>query len=319
MDRNNGLFAMDRLTSMSIFVKAVDLGSFSAAANALGISPQVVGKHVLALEQHLGVRLLNRTTRRHHLTEAGRAFCERARIILLEVEAAEALAQETRSVPRGRLRINAPVTFGIHALAPKLPEYLKAYPEIFIDLSLSNRLVDVIDEGYDCVFRVGELSDSGLIARRLRPYRLILCAAPSYIATHGCPSTPSELQRHDCLGFAHTSLKTHWTFEGPDGTIVVPITGQLMVDSGEALLMAAVAGLGIMLQPIELVQAQLNCGGLVPLLPEYKVPSRALHLLHAPDRRLTSKLRSFMDFAISAFGKEEPQTRPDLTESILNR
>lgn len=178
---------MDRLSGMSIFVKAVELGSFSAAAEALNMSPQLVGKHVQFLEQHLGVRLLHRTTRRQHLTEVGSQFYERSRNILAEVEAAEALAAETRAVPRGKLRVNAPVTFGIHALAPVLPKYLNAHPEVSIDLSLTNRMVDLIDEGYDAVFRIGELADSGLIARRLGPYRLMICAAPSYLRAHGTP------------------------------------------------------------------------------------------------------------------------------------
>lgn len=297
---------MDRFSSMSIFVKAVELGSFSAAADALNMSPQLVGKHVQFLEHHLGVRLLNRTTRRQHLTEVGSLFYERSRNILAEVESAEALAAETRAVPRGRLRVSAPVTFGINALAPKLPEYLKAYPEVSIDLSLSNRLVDLIDEGYDAIFRVGELSDSGLIARRLDPYRLIICAAPRYLESRGTPRTPGDLVDHECLIFSHTRLRTHWAFEGPDGYVDVPISGRLTVDSGEALLQAAVAGLGIIFQPLELIRASIESGQLVPILPEYKIPTRPLHVLYAPDRRITPKLRSFLDYVVAEFGKEAP-------------
>ncbi|TIX92747.1 LysR family transcriptional regulator [Rhizobium sp. P44RR-XXIV] len=293
---------MDRFSSMSIFVKAVELGSFSAAADALNMSPQLVGKHVQFLEQHLGVRLLNRTTRRQHLTEIGSQFYERSRNILAEVEAAEALAAETRAVPRGKLKVNAPVTFGINALAPKLPKYLGAHPEVSIDLSLSNRLVDLIDEGYDVVFRIGELADSGLIARRLAPYRLVICAAPSYLRSRGVPLKPNDLQGHDCLIFSHTMLRTHWDFEGPGGNVSVPISGRLMVDNGEALLQAALAGQGIILQPFELVRSSLEAGTLLPILPEYSVPTRPLHILHAPDRRITPKLRSFLDFVSAEFG-----------------
>ncbi|MGV1758648.1 LysR family transcriptional regulator [Rhizobium sp. A22-96] len=293
---------MDRFSSMSIFVKAVELGSFSAAADALNMSPQLVGKHVRFLEQHLGVRLLNRTTRRQHLTEIGSQFYERSRNILAEVEAAEALAAETRAVPRGKLKVNAPVTFGINALAPKLPKYLGAHPEVSIDLSLSNRLVDLIDEGYDAVFRIGELADSGLIARRLAPYRLVICAAPSYLRSRGVPLKPNDLQGHDCLIFSHTMLRTHWDFEGPGGNVSVPISGRLMVDNGEALLQAALAGQGIILQPFELVRSSLEAGTLLPVLPEYSVPTRPLHILHAPDRRITPKLRSFLDFVSAEFG-----------------
>lgn len=296
---------MDRLSSMSIFVKAVELGSFSAAADALNMSPQLVGKHVQFLEQHLGIRLINRTTRRQHLTEVGSQFYERCRNILAEVESAEALAAETRAVPRGKLKINAPVSFGIHALTPKLPKYLGAHPEVSIELSLSNRLVDLIDEGYDAVFRVGELVDSGLIARRLDPYRLVVCAAPNYLRSRGVPSKPDDLKEHDCLIFSHTMLRTHWDLEGPDGSVNIPIYGRLMIDNGEALLQAALAGLGIILQPFELVRSSLEAGSLVAVLPEYNVPTRSLHILHAPDRRITPKLRSFLDFVSSEFSGRE--------------
>lgn len=296
---------MDRLTSMSIFVKAVDLGSFSAAADTLRMSPQLVGKHIQALEQHMGVRLLNRTTRRQSLTDIGRSFYERARIILAEFEAAESLVAETRAAPRGRLRINAPVTFAIHALAPKLREYLSAYPEVSIELTMANRVVDLTEEGYDAVFRVGDLSDSGLIARPLAPYRLLACAAPSYLAARPPIKTPMDLQDHECLGFSHTPLRTHWTFDGLEGRISVPISGRFMVDNGEALLSAAVAGMGIMLQPAELAAEELKAGRLVLVLPEYRVPTRPMHVLYAPDRRLTPKLRSFIDFAVEAFGHKE--------------
>jgi DNA-binding transcriptional LysR family regulator len=280
----------------------VDLGSFSAAAAALQMSSQLVGKHVQGLELRLGVRLLSRTTRRQSLTDFGRAFYERARIILAEVEAAESLAAETRAVPTGKLRVNAPVSFGMRTLAAKLPDYMKAFPKVEVELTLSNRAIDLVDEGYDAVFRVGKLSDSGLIARGLAPYRLILCAAPSYLAGHAPVTSPWDLQAHDCLGFTHTELRTHWSFDGPEGKVVVPVHSRLMVDHGEPLLCAALAGLGILLQPSELVADALADGRLVELLPDYKVPARPMHILYAPDRRVTPKLRSFLDFAVKAFG-----------------
>lgn len=295
---------MDRLLSMTAFAKAVELGSFSAAGEALGMSSQLVGKHVQTLEQQLGVRLLNRTTRRQHLTDIGSTFYERVKIILAEVEAAEALAAETRAVPRGCLRINAPVTFGIHALSPKLPDYLRMYPEVSINLSVSNRYVDVIEDGFDAVFRVGELSDSSLIARTLAPYRLVLCAAPAYLSAHTPIRSPRDLAQHECLGFSHSELRNNWTFDGPDGRVIVPVSGRLMVDSGESLLPIAIAGMGLLLQPFELVENELKAGRLVEVLPDYKVPTRPMHILYAPDRRITPKLRSFIDFAVTAFGSQ---------------
>jgi DNA-binding transcriptional LysR family regulator len=288
---------------MEVFVKAVELGSFSAAAEDLRMSSQLVGKHVQKLEQHLGVQLLLRTTRRQSVTDFGRGFYDRAKIILSELADAENLAAETRAVPGGRLRINAPVSFGMSTLAPKLPDYMKAFPEVSVDLTLSNRAVDLIDEGYDAVFRIGELSDSRLIAKPLAPYRLVLCAAPAYLAGRQMPALPMELQHHECLGFAHTDLRSHWTFDGPGGRVVVPVRSRLMVDHGEPLLCAALAGLGIILQPLELVRHALVDGSLVELLADYRVPTRPLHILYAPDRRLTPKLRSFLDFSVAAFGR----------------
>lgn len=293
---------MDRLSSMAAFVKAVETGSFSAAGDAMQMSAQLIGKHVHHLELRLGVRLLNRTTRRQSLTDFGREFYERSKSILAEVEMAENLAAETQTLPSGRLRINAPVSFGMQSLAPRLPEFMQANPMISVELTLANRSVDLIDEGFDVVFRVGQLSDSGLIARPLAPYRLILCAAPSYLKGRPPITTPWDLQEHECLGFSHTELRTHWTFDGPEGRVVVPVSGRYMADHGEPLLCAAIAGLGVMLQPVELVSHSLEQGALVPLLPDYPVPSRALHVLYAPDRRITPKLRTFLDFATSTFG-----------------
>lgn len=299
---------MDRLFSMTVFVKAVELGSFSAAADALQMSPQLVGKNVRMLEQHLGVRLLNRTTRSQHLTEIGATFYERARNILAEMEIAEGLAAQTRIVPRGKLRINASVTFGVHALTAKIAEYMQLYPEISVELCLSNRYIDLIDEGFDAIFRIGELSDSGLIARQLRPYRLILCASPRYMETHEPLLTPDDLTRHECLGFSHTELRTTWTFDGPDGHKTVQVKGRLLSDSGEAIVCAGLCGAGIMLQPSELVTPYLQSGQLVEILPEYKAPTRPMHLVHTPDRRMTPKLRSFVDFIVASFGIN--QTEP---------
>lgn len=292
---------MDRLAAMAVFVKAVEAGSFSGAGETLGVSPQLVSKHVRQLEQHLGVRLLNRTTRRQSLTDFGQRFYERARIILTEVDIAESMAAETRVVPSGRLRVNAPVTFGTHALAPLLPAYMAACPDVAVELSLTNREVDLVEEGYDVVFRVGELRDSGLIARRLAPYRLVLCAAPSYLEAHPKLLTPADLRDHECLAFLRGALHSEWTFDGPDGRTTVPVSGRMSADHGESLVQAALAGMGILLQPRELVAQALKEGRLVTILEGYQAPARPMHMLYAPDRRVTPKLRSFLTFALDAF------------------
>ncbi|WP_085688232.1 MULTISPECIES: LysR family transcriptional regulator [unclassified Pseudomonas] len=295
---------MDRLTLMSTFVKAVELGSFSAVADELNLSPQMVGKQVKMLEQHLGVSLLNRTTRKQSLTDFGRTFYQRAKLILADMDAAEEMAAVTRGVPSGRLRINAPVTFGVSTLSPRLLEYMVRYPQVSVDLTLSNELVDLLDGGYDVVFRIGELADSSLRALPLTPYHMVLCAAPSYLARRPPITTPWDLQEHECLAFAYSDGRSHLRFEGPDGVIDVPITSRLTINQGDPLLSGAVAGLGVVMLPLELVKDALRSGTLVSLLPQYKVPVSPMNLLYAPDRRLTPKVRSFIDFVRTAFGQE---------------
>lgn len=206
------------------------------------------------------------------------------------------------------------LTFGIHALSPTLPDYLSANPEVTLELSMTNRRVDVIDEGYDLVFRIGELTDSGLIARTLAPYCLILCAAPSYLMARGPIKTPQDLSRQECLGFLHPELSKRWTLIGPEGTVTVPVSGRLMVDSGEALMAAAVAGVGVLLQPLEIVEPYLASGQLVTLLPEYHAPTRPMHILYAPDRRMTPKLRSFIEFVMANFGVDAKEAAARTSE-----
>ena len=292
---------MDRLTCMRTFVKAVEGGSISAAAVQLGFSSQVAGKQIRALEDSLGTQLLSRTTRNQNLTDSGQVFYERAKIILDEVEQAEALIAESRLRPRGKLRISAPVTFGSRGLAPALPEFLREHPEVSVELCLTNRTVDLVEESYDIVFRTGELPDSSLVARRLGSYPLVLCASPDYLQHAAQLRTPEDLANHECLVFSHTSLRTTWSFESSEGQITIRISGRFCTDSGEALRAAAVAGLGIMLQPVELVADELHNGRLIRLLPEYEPCARSLHVVHASGRRATPKLRAFLDFAVRTF------------------
>lgn len=295
---------MDRLTSMSVFVKAAETGSFAAAGAALGLSSQMVGKHVRLLEQCYGMRLINRTTRRQSLTEAGQAFYERSKSVLAEMDAVDALAANLQAAPRGKLRVNAPVSFGAYSLTPMLGRYLRRYPDVQIDLTLSDRIVDFVDEGYDAVIRVAQLPDSGLIARALAPYRLLPCAAPAYLAERGTPRHPRDLADHECLGFTYWARPpiTEWEFTGPDGRHMVQVNSRLAINNGQALRMAALEGLGIILQPWELLRDDVASGRLVRLLPEYETPARPMHLLFSPDRRPTPKLRSFVDFITETFG-----------------
>lgn len=295
---------VDRLTSMEVFVKAADSGSFAAAAAALGLSAQMVGKHVRSLEDRLGARLLNRTTRRQSLTEVGRAFYERCKLVLAEAAAADALAADLRAAPRGRLRVNAPINFGTYRLVPMLVRYLEQHPEVTVDLTLTDRVVDLVEEGYEAVIRISSLADSTLVARSLAPYRLVACAAPSYLTAHGTPVIPADLARHECLGFAYWSRPPadEWQFTGADGVHTVRVGSRLAINNGQALRAAALEGFGIILLSHELLEEDLAAGRLVRVLPGYEPPLRPMHILFAPDRKPTPKLRSFIDFVVATFG-----------------
>lgn len=296
---------MDRLTSMAVFVKVTEQGSFAAAADALHLSAQMVSKHILFLEKRLGARLINRTTRRQHLTEIGQAFYQRCKAVLSEAQAAESVADELSLAPRGRLRINAPVTFGTYALTPLVNRYLQQYPAVRVDLTLTDRYVDVIDEGYEAVIRLGELADSSLNARELAPYRIIACASPGYLARSGTPRQPSDLEHHECLSYSFTSrppLK-EWQFNHHGQIQRVRIQSRLQINDSSALLNAALSDGGIISGAEVMLRPYLASGQLLRVLPDYEAPSRPLHILFSAQRQLTPKLRSFIDYAVAAFGK----------------
>ncbi|MGY1446205.1 LysR family transcriptional regulator [Pseudomonas chlororaphis] len=295
---------MDRLTSMEAFVAAAESGSYARAATRLGLSPQMVAKHVAALEQRLGARLLNRTTRRQSLTELGSAYLERCKHILGEARAADSLAQIMNATPRGKLRISAPVTFGSYSLMPFVTAFLREHPQVEIDLHLTDRYIDLVEEGYEAAFRIGQLADSSLTARPLAPYRLIACAAPAYLAARGTPRVPADLEQHECLGYAYWSrpADNQWQFRHDGQIHEVQVRSRLQVNESKALLSAAVDGFGIVLGPADFLEPARAAGELVQLLPGYEAPSRAMHLLYRPDRQMTAKLRHFVDAAIARFG-----------------
>lgn len=250
----------------------------------------------------LGVTLLNRSTRRQSLTDVGRHYYERCKIVLAEVELADATAQESRQLAQGHLRISASINYGSYCLAPVLAGYRALHPQVTLGLELSDSVVDVIAEGYDAVFRVGTLRDSGLRARPLAPYRMLACAAPGYLAAHGAPATPKDLAQHQCLGFTHWSPREVWSFDGPAGREAVTIQGPLSANVGQALRAAALGGMGIILQPAVLVADDVQAGRLVPVLPGYAPPALPVHLLTAPGRLRTQKLQSFVDYVVAALG-----------------
>lgn len=296
---------MDRMASMAAFTKVVGAGSFSAAAREMQVSQALVTKQIQELENWLGARLLNRTSRRLSLTEVGTAFYERAARILEAVEEAKGAAGALQTVPRGRLRINAPISFGVLHLAPAVTEFLQRFPDVSVELLMNDRLVDLLEGEFDVGVRIGRLRDSSLIARKIAPIRLAVCAAPDYLARRGVPKAPEDLAKHDCLEYTYFESRGEWRLLNPEGDeIVVPVSGRYLANNADVLRITAIAGGGIILCPTFIVGEDLRSGRLVRLLPDYPPPEQALHALYPPGRHLSAKVRSFVDFLVARFGGE---------------
>ncbi|MBK1696262.1 LysR family transcriptional regulator [Rhodovibrio salinarum] len=292
----------EHLSAMAVFARVVEEGSFSHAARGLGLSKSAVSKQVGRLEDRLGVRLLNRTTRQLSLTEAGTAFYEHCRQLVADAEAAESAVTHLAAAPRGTLRVNAPMSFGQLHVAPALPEFLAAYPELSVEMQLSDRTVDLIEEGFDLAIRIGQLRDSSLIARRLAPLRQVLCAAPSYLAAQGRPEHPHDLKDHECLIYSYLSWGREWRFQGVDGELRVPIRGRLEINNGDALLAAARQGFGIVMLPSFLGADDLKAGRLEPLLQDWCEPAAGgIHAVFPASRNLSPKVRVFVDYLARRF------------------
>ena len=302
---------LDRLTGLQVFTKVATLGSLTGAAHALGMSQTMATKHMAALESRLGVKLLHRTTRRLTLTEAGRRYLEAAERVLADVEEADAAVSADTVEVRGTLRLNAPVSFGIREIAPLLAELAARHPALAIDLGLNDRYVDLIEEGWDLVIRIGELKSSSLIAKKLAPCSVVLCAAPSYLARRGTPKTVDDLARHDCLGYtlSRTVGADRWSF-GPGGKVAVAIKGTLKANNGDALVAAARAGLGIIYTPTFLIAEDLHEGRLVPIdLDHAVVALEGIFAVYPADRRPPAKVRATIDFLAEKFGPIPPWER----------
>ncbi|MAT27303.1 MAG: LysR family transcriptional regulator [Sandaracinus sp.] len=296
---------MDRLLSMRIFRTVVEEGAFARAARRLRLSNAAVSKHVAALEEALGTRLLHRTTRRLALTPDGRAYLERAAALLDELDALEHAMREGAEAPRGTLRVAAPLSFGLARLAPALPRFLDAHPEVRVDLALTDRFVDVVEEGVDLAVRVARaLPDSSLIARRLAAAPRVLVAAPAYLEAHGTPEAPAELEAHACLRYTGMRDFDRWRFQGPAGDAVeVEVDGPLDADNSLALRPALLAGLGLTLTPRFVVAPDLEAGLLVPVLEDWEAPPATVFGVYPARRHRSAKLRAFLGFAERALAE----------------
>lgn len=302
---------LDQVTGMQVFARVAALGSLSRAARVLGISQTMATKHVAALEDKLGVKLLHRTTRKITLTEPGRRYLESVERILAELAEAEAAAAAERFEVTGTLRVNAPVSFGVRELAPLMAEFSRMHPALTVDMGLNDRTVDLVEEGWDVAVRIGHMHDQTLIARKLARCCLVVAASPAYLDERGTPRTVADLSLHNCLGYTLSSaLGPHqWSFER-DGSVSVPIKGNLQASNGDALAAAALAGQGLVYEPTFLLGNDIRAGRLVVLTldhPPMELPG--VFAVYASNRRPPAKVRAFIDFLVKRFGPVAPWDR----------
>jgi len=297
---------MDSLTSMKVYCAVVEAASFTAAARRLRLSRAVVTKHVASLEDRLHVRLLERTTRKLSITEAGGRYYERCAQILAEVEEAEREAQHATAVPRGILRVSAPHHFATAHIAPYLGEFRLRYPEVELDISLNDRFVDLIDEGFDLAVRIADaLAESSLVARRLAPCRFVVCGAPDYFKRNGEPQVPDDLAQRPCLGYTLSPRERSWVFACPhDQRHVVTVNGPLRSNSGDLLRTAAVNGVGMALMPTFLASGDLEAGRLKAVLTDYRLQEYGIYAVYPSRKHLSAKVKAFVDFLAEKYGPE---------------
>jgi DNA-binding transcriptional LysR family regulator len=288
---------------MEAFVRVTESRSFSQAARRLRSSKSVVSRLVSSLEAELGVRLFNRTTRSLTLTEAGQGYYERCARILADIDEANASVSQLQAAPRGRLRINAPMSFGFLHLAPAIPDFLARYPEVEVDMTMNDRFVDLVEDGFDLAVRIGRLADSSLVARKLAPMRRVVCASPAYLEARGTPASPEDLAAHDCLCYSNMALSDEWRFASLDGRAwPVEVKGRLRTNNGDALRAAALQGAGLAYLPTFIVGGDLQAGTLISLLGDYIPQDSAVHAVYPHSRHLSPKVRAFVDFLADRFG-----------------
>lgn len=292
---------MDQLGALQVLIAVADTGSFSRAAERLGLSRAMASRHILELEARLGVRLFNRTTRRVALTEQGATFVERCRDVIADLETAEREVTSKAAEPVGRLRVNAPMTFGARYIAPCISDFAMRHPGVSIDLVLNDRFVDLVEEGYDIAIRIGRLTDSSMVARRIGGTRIIAAASPGYLARRGVPQAPADLTRHDCLHYAYATARNVWMFEDRDGPVAQRIDSRVSCNNGDALCQMAMAGLGLVREPDFILGPEIAAGRLVEVLADFAPPAIGIHALHPSGRLVPLKVRAFIDFLAAAF------------------
>jgi DNA-binding transcriptional LysR family regulator len=297
---------MDRLGAIQVFAQVVESGSFAKAAERLGLSTSAASRHVAELEGHLQTRLLNRTTRRVSLTESGRAFYERAVQLLGDLEEAEQEASRAAVEPRGTLRITTSVNFGVRHVAPAIAEFLARHPAVRFDVSLSDRIVDLVEEGFDLAIRIGVPGADNLVARKLGETRLVPCAAPAYLESHGAPRMPEELAHHNCFTYEYVSPRALWRFrDRSGGERAVRVAGNLHSNNGDLLAEAAARGAGIVFEPAFIVGPDVRAGRLVPLLQDFEPPPVPIYAVYPSRKHLSAKVRRFVEFLVARFGSAQ--------------
>jgi DNA-binding transcriptional LysR family regulator len=291
---------MDKFLEMKTFAAVVDGGSFVQAADALAMSKPAVSRHVAELEQRLGVRLLQRTTRKLSLTEEGRLFYGRCKTVLADVEVAEEEITAKSIAVKGLIKVNVPVSFGLLELAPLWPDFMAKFPDVELDITLADRIVDLVEEGFDLAVRIARLPNSSLVSRKLASTQLLLCASPGYLRKHGRPKHPSELTEHAVLSYSLLATGDQWSFEGPDGPVAVTVKPVMRTNSGDTCIAAARKNRGVVLQPSFMVQADLQSGALVELLPSYRSIVFGIFAVYPTRQYVSPKVRALIDFLARA-------------------
>ena len=292
---------MDRFQEMASFVSVVNEGSFIGAANAIGLSKAAISRHLIDLEHRLGVRLLHRTTRRISLTAEGQSFYARCRELLADVDDAESEITSQSGTPSGLLRVNAPLTFGILHLAPLWGQFADLYPRVSLDVTLGDRVVDLVEEGYDLAIRISLMTNALLVSRKLASTRMVLCASPEYLAKHGTPTHPGELASHRAVAYTYMTGGDEWGFTGPDGPVSVHINAAIHTNNGDTCRLAALEHHGIILQPTFLIGKDLERGTLVELMPHYRSVELDINAVYPTRKFLPLKVRRLIDFLAAGF------------------